>query len=251
MEKKSIIAGNWKMNKDLNEGVSFVETAQNMLLDLKNVSVIFSPPFIGLSDLKVQSPFFKAAQNCHWEEKGAYTGEISVSMIKSCGAEFVILGHSERRQFFGETDLWVNKKIKAVVSNSLKPIFCVGETLIEREKGETKSLLKKQIEIGLNGINNLQDIIIAYEPVWAIGTGKTATNIQIEEAHMYIKKIVSELYNNIPTIQVLYGGSVKSTNAEELIMVPGVDGFLIGGASLDVKSFCSITQIVEDIQENK
>ena len=172
-------------------------------------------------------------------------------MIKSCGAEFVILGHSERRQFFGETDLWVNKKIKAVVSNSLKPIFCVGETLIEREKGETKSLLKKQIEIGLNGINNLQEIIIAYEPVWAIGTGKTATNIQIEEAHMYIKKIVSELYNDIPTIQVLYGGSVKSTNAEELIMVPGVDGFLIGGASLDVKSFCSITQIVEDIQENK
>jgi len=251
MEGKPIIAGNWKMHKTTNEGSAFAMSVQNILVDIKNVSVVFSPPFIGLFELEVESPFFKAAQNCHWEDHGAFTGEISTSMIKSCGAEFVIIGHSERRQYFGDSNKWINKKIKSVLAEELNPIFCIGETLDERESGKTEERLRNQIVKGLDGLKDLNKIVIAYEPVWAIGTGKTANNLQIREAHSYIKKVIKGLYPSIQDIQVLYGGSVKPSNAGELICVPHVDGFLIGGASLDVDSFSSIVQIVEDIQENK
>lgn len=250
MSRKPIVAGNWKMHKNTNEGIDFASSVQNKLLKVGNVTVIYAPPFTGLFQLKVSPPYHKSAQNCHWEEKGAFTGETSVSMIKACGAEYVIVGHSERRQYFGETDELVNKKISAIISSDLDPIFCIGETLNQRESGETASVLKKQICDGLNNIESLSSIIIAYEPVWAIGTGLTADAEQIEKAHSHIVNVVSELYKKI-NVRVLYGGSVNSNNADQLIKIPKVDGFLIGGASLDVESFSSIIQIVEDNEEKK
>ena len=249
MVKKPIVAGNWKMHKETLEGVNFVENVQSKSSKIDNVTVIFCPPFTALFQIKVQSPFFKSAQNCHWEEKGAFTGEISTSMIKSSGAEYVISGHSERREFFGDTDEIINKKNIAILKENLKPIFCVGETYEQRESGKTKEILNYQISEGLKDIDTLDEIIIAYEPVWAIGTGMTATIEQIEEAHSYIKNVVKGIFNSIDDIQILYGGSVNSNNAKELINVPGVDGFLIGGASLDVETFASIIKIVETNQE--
>ena len=250
MSKKPIIAGNWKMHKDILEGVNFASSVQAELPKVGNVSVIYAPPFTGLFQLKVSPPYHKSAQNCHWEGKGAFTGEISVSMIKACGAEYVIVGHSERREYYGETDELVNKKIGSILSEGLSPIFCIGETLNQRESGQTESVLKNQICNGLNNIESLNSIIIAYEPVWAIGTGLTADVEQIEKAHAHIVNLVSNLYEKI-NVRVLYGGSVNSGNANQLIKVPKVDGFLIGGASLDVKSFSSIVQIVEDNEEKK
>ena len=249
MKKKPIIAGNWKMNKTPTEGGSFVDRTVNILLDIKHVSVIFAPPFTGLFDMDVKPPFYSAAQNCHWEDFGAFTGEISVSMIRDCGAEYVILGHSERRHVFGESDDWVNRKVKAVLDGGLKPILCIGETLGQREAGQTDLVLESQLELGLKDVAELEHCVIAYEPVWAIGTGVTADSEQIKLAHQAVRKILVELYPGSDDIQVLYGGSVNPGNAEELISVPGVNGFLIGGASLDIDSFTSITQTVDNIQE--
>ena len=248
MNLTPIVAGNWKMHKTPSEGASFIELTKNLLLDIEHVSVIFAPPFTGLFDLNVKPPFYSAAQNCHWEQTGAFTGEISVSMIQECGAEFVILGHSERRHVFGESDDWINRKVKAVLAGDLKPILCVGETLDQREAGQTELVLKSQLEQGLASMDSLKEIVIAYEPVWAIGTGVTANNEQVELAHTSVRKILKELYPESYNIHVLYGGSVKPGNAEELIQVPGVNGFLIGGASLDVESFTSITRTVETVQ---
>ena len=249
MKKKPIIAGNWKMNKTPTEGGSFVDRTVNLLLDIKHVSVIFAPPFTGLFDMDVKPPFYSAAQNCHWEDSGAFTGEISVSMIRDCGAEYVILGHSERRHVFGESDDWVNRKVKAVLDGDLKPILCIGETLGQREAGQTDLVLESQLELGLKDVAELEHCVIAYEPVWAIGTGVTADSEQVKLAHQAVRKILVELYSGSDDIQVLYGGSVTHGNAEELISVPGVNGFLIGGASLDIDSFTSITQTVDNIQE--
>ena len=248
MKLTPIVAGNWKMHKTPSEGASFVETTVNLLLDIKHVSVIFAPPFTGLFDMDVNPPFFSAAQNCHWEGSGAFTGEISVSMIQDCGAEYVILGHSERRHVFGESNDWINRKVKAVLAGDLKPILCVGERLDQREAGQTELVLKSQLDQGLAGVEALENIVIAYEPVWAIGTGVTANANQVESAHSSVRNILKELYPESDTIHVLYGGSVKSGNAEELIQIPGVNGFLIGGASLDVESFASITRTVETVQ---
>ena len=249
MKKKPIIAGNWKMNKTPTEGGSFVDRTVNLLLDIKHVSVIFAPPFTGLFDMNVKPPFYSEAQNCHWEDSGAFTGEISVSMIRDCGAEYVILGHSERRHVFGESDDWVNRKVKAVLDGGLKPILFIGETLGHREAGQTNLVLESQLELGLKDVAELEHCVIAYEPVWSIGTGVTAENEQVKLAHQAVRKILVELYPGSDDIQVLYGGSVNPGNAEELISVPGVNGFLIGGASLDIDSFTSITQTVDNIQE--
>ena len=248
MKLTPIVAGNWKMHKTPSEGASFVETTVNLLLDIKHVSVIFAPPFTGLFDMDVNPPFYSAAQNCHWEGSGAFTGEISVSMIQDCGAEFVILGHSERRHVFGESNGWINRKVRAVLAGNLKPILCIGETLDQREAGQTDLVLKEQLEQGLGGVETLENMVIAYEPVWAIGTGVTANNDQVEEAHASVRIFLKELYPESDIIHVLYGGSVNPGNAEELIQIPGVNGFLIGGASLDVGSFTSITRIVEHVQ---
>ncbi len=249
MELTPIVAGNWKMHKTPKDGYSFVEKTTNLLLEINHVSVIFAPPFTGLFDIDVNPPFYLAAQNCHWEEQGAYTGEISVAMIRDCSAEYVILGHSERRHVFGETDNWINRKVIAVLAGGLKPILCIGETLDQREAGETDLVLKNQLEQGLAEVESLQNIVIAYEPVWAIGTGVTATINQVESAHESVRGILKEIFPDSNDIHVLYGGSVKPANAEELIQVPGVNGFLIGGASLDVESFTSITRTVETVQK--
>ena len=248
MKLTPIVAGNWKMHKTPSEGASFVETTVNLLLDIKHVSVIFAPPFTGLFDMDVNPPFYSAAQNCHWEGSGAFTGEISVSMIQDCDAEYVILGHSERRHVFGESNDWINRKVRAVLAGNLKPILCIGETLDQREAGQTDLVLKEQLEQGLGGVETLENMVIAYEPVWAIGTGVTANNDQVEEAHASVRNFLKELYPESGIIHVLYGGSVNPGNAEELIQIPGVNGFLIGGASLDVGSFTSITRIVEHVQ---
>lgn len=250
MKKVPIIAGNWKMNKLPSEGRSFINEVVNLVLDIKSVSVIFAPPFTGLFEVQVKSPFHIAAQNCHWEDSGALTGEISVSMIKDCGVEYVIVGHSERRHIFGEKNEWVNKKAKALLENGVSPILCVGETIAQRESGETESVLKDQLEKGLDSISDVRNCIIAYEPVWAIGTGLTATNEQVEIAHQFIREVIGNKYGNGDGTHILYGGSVNLGNAESLIQTEGVDGFLIGGASLDAGSFASIIKIVEEVQES-
>ena len=250
MKKTPIVAGNWKMNKLPSEGSSFINKINRLVKDIKAVEVIYAPPFTGLFDLKVKPPFHLAAQNCHWEDCGALTGEISLTMIKDCGAEYVILGHSERRHIFNETDQWVNKKVRAVLRNDLIPILCIGETIEQRENGATKSILENQLEKGLSSIEKINKCVIAYEPVWAIGTGLTATNDQVETAHEVIRDFIRKKFKNSNHIHILYGGSVNSDNAKSLIQTKGVDGFLIGGASLDAESFASIINIVEEVQEN-
>ena len=251
MKIKSIVAGNWKMNKMAKEGKIFVRDVMNLLLDIQEVSVIFAPPFTGLRDINVNPPFFKAAQNCHWEDKGAFTGEISAQMIKDCGADFIILGHSERRHLFNESNRLINKKIKASLKNELNVIHCIGETLEDRNSGKTVSILEEQLTDGLEDIASLDKLVIAYEPVWAIGTGLSATLEQIEDTHRSIRDILSKLFDNEQNVSILYGGSVNCDNAETLINAKGVDGFLIGGASLDAENFASIIKIVEHIQMRK
>ena len=244
-----IVAGNWKMHKTPSDGKIFVSETIDMLLNIEHVSIIFGPPFTGLFDMDVKPPFYKAAQNCHWEDEGAFTGEISIAMIKDCGADYVILGHSERRNIFGESDRDINRKVHAVLNGELKPIFCIGETLEQREAGQTKVVLRNQLEQGLTGVSSLRNVVIAYEPVWAIGTGVTADSEQVELAHKVLMEILAVLYPGLSNFHVLYGGSVKPDNAGELIRVPGVDGFLIGGASLDLESFTSIIRTVDTVQE--
>jgi len=251
MSIKPIVAGNWKMNKTPSNSTLFISNIINILSDIKSVKVIVSPPFTSLSQLVVRSPIYTAAQNCHWEESGAFTGEISIPMLKDCGVEYVIIGHSERRHIFKESDKWINNKLKAILAGGLKPILCVGETLDQREKGQTDKVLFQQLTNALVSVDELDDFIIAYEPVWAIGTGVNANVTQIENAHKTIKEIINQKINITNDMHILYGGSVNSNNAEDLISIPGVDGFLIGGASLDANSFASIVNIVEKNQEKQ
>ena len=251
MSIKPIVAGNWKMNKTPSNSTLFISNIINILSDIKSVKVIVSPPFTSLSQLVVRLPIYTAAQNCHWEESGAFTGEISIPMLKDCGVEYVIIGHSERRHIFKESDKWINNKLKAILAGGLKPILCVGETLDQREKGQTDKVLFQQLTNALVSVEDLDDFIIAYEPVWAIGTGVNANVTQIENAHKTIKEIINQKINITNDMHILYGGSVNSNNAEDLISIPGVDGFLIGGASLDANSFASIVNIVEKNQEKQ
>jgi len=250
MKKMPIVAGNWKMNKLPSEGMSFVDEVTKLVLDIRSVSVIFAPPFTGLFEMNVEPPFHAAAQNCHWEESGAFTGEISIPMIKDCGVHYVIVGHSERRHVFGETNEWVNKKVKGLLSHGLNPILCIGETIDQRKSGETEIVLKHQLEKGFDSIDDIRDCIIAYEPVWAIGTGVTANIEQVEIAHEVIREIIGKSHDTGNDTHILYGGSVNSDNARDLIQTKGVDGFLIGGASLDANSFASVIRTVEEVQEN-
>ena len=239
------------MHKTPSDGKSFVSETMDMLLNIEHISIIFGPPFTGLFDMDVKPPFYKAAQNCHWEEEGAFTGEISVGMIKDCGAVYVILGHSERRNIFSESDRDINRKVHAVLKGGLKPIFCIGETLEQREAEQTELVLRAQLEQGLAGVTSLESVVIAYEPVWAIGTGVTAQEDQVHAAHATVRQILADQFDENDSVPVLYGGSVKPDNAEALIQVPGVNGFLIGGASLDAASFTSIANSVEQVQMRK
>ena len=250
MKNKPIVAGNWKMNKTIEEGVSFVGEIQNRILDKVDAKVIFCPPFtvlLSIVESLSASSFGVGAQNVHDESQGAFTGEVSVDMLKATGITYVILGHSERRHLFGESDDWINQKIHAVVNGGLVPIFCIGETLENRKSGLTGVVLKQQIELGLKNLDNIdpEKFVIAYEPVWAIGTGETASETQVAEAHLDVKSNLKNLFGSIGLeIPVLYGGSVNEGSAEALIQTEGVDGFLIGGASLKVESFCNIIETV-------
>ena len=246
--RRKVIAGNWKMNNDLTESQNLIsKLITGLSSENLNCDVIICPPFTSLSEANalVKNTVVKlGAQNMHFEESGAFTGEISASMLKSVGCEYVILGHSERRAIFGETDDLINKKIRKALQSNLNPIFCVGETLEERESGVTENVVKRQVTGGLKdiSIDDLKKIIIAYEPVWAIGTGKTATPAQAEEVHAFIRKLVAGLYNgeSADNLIIQYGGSVKPDNAAELLSQKDIDGALVGGACLKADSFIGI-----------
>ena len=244
--RNKVIAGNWKMNKNISETADLVSGIKNGNIPA-NVEVIICPPFTSLetaSTLIKGSAIKLGAQNMYFEESGAFTGEISADMLKSAGCEYVILGHSERRVIFKETDEVINKKIKKALSSGLKPIFCIGETLEEREKDITKNVIDTQVTGGLSGISEeeLKSIIIAYEPVWAIGTGKTASPEQAEEVHAFIRALIEKLYSKAAAdaIIIQYGGSVKPDNAKELLGQADIDGALVGGACLKADSFMGI-----------
>lgn len=241
--RRKVIAGNWKMNMLPNEAIAFIEGLAPKVKDSKN-EVILCVPYTDLfyALLNAQGTNIKiGAQNMHWEENGAYTGEISAKMLKCIGVEYVIIGHSERRQYFAETDETVNKKVKKALQEGLKPIVCVGETLEQREEEKTEEVISKQIEIGLEGLEekDFETLLIAYEPIWAIGTGKTATSEQANETIRTIRKKVVEMYGNMAGASVIiqYGGSVKASNAQELFTTSDIDGGLVGGASLKVDEF--------------
>jgi len=244
--RRKVIAGNWKMNMLPNEAINFIEEFAPMVKDAKH-EVILCVPYTDLfyALLNAQGTNIKiGAQNMHWEEKGAYTGEVSGQMLKSIGVEYVIIGHSERRQYFAETDETVNKKIKSALAVELKPIVCVGETLEQRESGVTEQIITSQVEKAFEGIpsTDLDKIIVAYEPIWAIGTGKTATKEDANTTIMQIRKKLAEMYgqNEANGVIIQYGGSVKSSNAKELFEMSDIDGGLVGGASLKAEEFSKI-----------
>lgn len=246
--RNKVIAGNWKMNNDLQTSEKLIIELKNLLKENKtNCEVIICPPFTSLSEaskLIKGSAIKLGAQNVHFEDSGAFTGEVSSSMLKSVGCEFVIIGHSERRHIFGETDDIINKKIKNALSAELKPIFCIGELLDERERGITNDIIKGQVLNGLDGISvdQMKNIIIAYEPVWAIGTGKTATPLQAQEVHRFVRSLILDKYGKTTSENIIiqYGGSVKPENAGELLSQSDIDGALVGGACLNAKSFMGI-----------
>ena len=247
--RKKVIAGNWKMNMLPNEAIKFIEDLAPLVKDTEN-EVILCVPYTDLfyALLTAQGTNIKiGAQNMHFEESGAYTGEVSAKMLKSINVEYVIIGHSERRQYFNETDETVNKKIKAAFANELKPIVCVGETLEERENGKTAQIITKQTELALEGLTNeqVENTIIAYEPIWAIGTGKTATSEDANNSVKEIRKKIEEIYGQETASRVIiqYGGSVKSSNAKELFEMSDIDGGLVGGASLKADEFSKIVNV--------
>ena len=247
MSRKKIVAGNWKMNMTQDESINLISELKQITSN--DVEIKIAPSFTNLSKailMLEDSEIEVIAQNVHYEERGAFTGEISVEMLKSIGVSNVIIGHSERRKYFNETDIILSKKVKVAIDNSMKIIFCVGEELSEREKGNHFDLIKSQIINGLFefSTDKIKSIIVAYEPVWAIGTGKTAENLQIQQMHEFIRKLFKDNYGNdiSNTLRILYGGSVKPNNAKEIFSLADVDGGLIGGASLNFSDFKAIVQ---------
>lgn len=248
--RKKVIAGNWKMNMLPNEAIAFIDEFAPLVKDTQN-EVVLCVPYIDLfySLLSAQNTNIKiGAQNMHWKESGAYTGEITPKMLKSIGVEYVILGHSERRQYYNETDETVNLKVKAAFENDLKPIVCVGETLEQREAGVTAEIITNQTRLALEGLTNEQvkNTIIAYEPIWAIGTGKTATSEDANNSIKEIRKEIEKIYGKdvAECVIIQYGGSVKSSNATELFNMSDIDGGLVGGASLKPDEFAKIVTSV-------
>lgn len=252
MKKRDlIIAANWKMHKTLSEGEDFLKTLAPKLKK-SQVEVFIAPSFTSLRSLKEfvlknKISLKMGAQNMYFADEGAFTGEISAKMVIDAGADFVIIGHSERRHVFNETDDMINKKIKKALETDLRVIFCIGELLSEREKGETKNVLERQINKGLEGISDIKDLMISYEPVWAIGTGNVASPLDAEEAQKFCRELISKKFGSgkAEQLEVLYGGSVKAENAGSLIAEVDVDGFLIGGASLNPESFGRIIDVAE------
>lgn len=245
--RKPLIAGNWKMYKTAHEARSASARLRDLVGDLPQVDVMIAPAFTALvpvAQVLEGSPIAVGAQNCHWEREGAYTGEVSPHMLRAVGCTHVLIGHSERRQYFQETDESVNKKIHAALAAGLIPVLCVGETQNERDDGRTLSVLDRQVGEGLKGIHAEQarHVVIAYEPVWAIGTGRTATREQAQEAHAFIRDKFRSLFGEklANGLRILYGGSVKPENIRELMEMPDIDGALVGGASLDPDTFAKI-----------
>lgn len=242
-----IIAGNWKLNKTIIEAVTLTTEIANLVDDISNVEIVVAPVFTALSSVhnKIQDTNIQlAAQDIYWEDSGAFTGEVSAPMLKDVGCDYVIIGHSERRQYFGETNQTINKKVKAALSHNLKPIICIGELLEEREAGKTESVIDDHVKGGIVDLteSEMESCVIAYEPVWAIGTGKTATPDQAQEVHSFIRNILKDCYSDklATKIRIQYGGSVKPENAAELMSQQDVDGALVGGASLEAESFAQI-----------
>ena len=247
--RKIIIAGNWKMNKTSFEAVDLANALKRELIDVDSVDIVVCPPFTALTevnDVLLETNLDLGGQNCHWEDSGALTGEVSAPMLKSAGAKYVIIGHSERRQFFYETNETVHKKIAAALRHNLTPIVCVGENLKEREENKTFSVIKNHCEGALSGfsVEEVQKMVLAYEPVWAIGTGKTATSAQSQEVHQYIRELLAKMFSDeaAQNIRIQYGGSVKAENIAELISQKDIDGALVGGASLQADSFVKIVK---------
>lgn len=254
--RRYLIAGNWKMNAGPTDARHLIK---NLKIELANrkpkVEVLVCPPMVSLVPVKQELDGFNGieigAQNVHYENNGAYTGEVSTEMLKDSGCHYAIIGHSERRAYFHETDEIVNKKAQKCLNDGLKPIICVGETLEQRKSGEHQDVVKTQVTKALSGIseNQVKTLVIAYEPVWAIGTGETATPEQAQEMHHFIRSIISDLYDESlsKTIRILYGGSMKPHNADDLLQQEDVDGGLIGGASLKAQSFTSIIETAEKL----
>lgn len=249
MSRIPLIAGNWKMFKTVPEAIETAALLKEAVRDVSGREIVIAPPFVSLhpvAQVTKGSNIFLAAQDVFWEEEGAYTGEVSPSMLISTGCAYTIIGHSERRQYFGETNETVNKKIKKTIAVGLKAIVCIGETLSEREAEKTFSVLETQISEGFKGLNSpqMEKVVIAYEPVWAIGTGKTATADQAEEAHQFIRnKLMDQFGKEIAEkTRILYGGSVKPDNIDQLMTEKDIDGVLVGGASLRVDSFTRIVK---------
>jgi triosephosphate isomerase len=241
------IAANWKMFKTVHDAVVFAKELRVMVKGVTGVEIVIAPPFTavhGVAEAVRNSPVGVAGQDMYWEREGAFTGEISAGMLKEAGAEYVIIGHSERRRLFNETDATVNRKVVAALGAELTPIVCIGETLEERERNETLTVLDRQIKAGLDGLtgDQIASLVIAYEPVWAIGTGRNATPQQAGEAHAHIRNRLRQWFGAVAADQchVIYGGSVKPDNIHELVALPDVDGALVGGASLDVRAFAEI-----------
>ena len=249
MSRKPLIAGNWKMHKTGQEAVETAKQLVELTRDVSDVEVMIAPTLLSIpqvapavEDTQVQL----GAQNLYFETQGAFTGEVSAEMIKAAGAKYVLIGHSERRQLFGETDESISLKIKAAVEADLVPVFCIGETEEERNEEKTFKVLDKQVRLGLksSSLDALDQLVLAYEPVWAIGTGKTASADQVDEVHTFLRNLLTELLSKelADGIRILYGGSVKPANAKELMSLKDVDGALVGGASLEAKTFSEIVR---------
>jgi len=243
------IAANWKMYKTVHEAVSFVKEFRTLVKDVHDIEIVIAPPFTALRavvEAAHASNIGVAGQNVYWEREGAFTGEVSAPMLKEAGAEYVVIGHSERRRLFGETDQTVNRKLLAAIAGQLTAIVCIGETLEERDRSETLTVLDRQIKDGLDSVtaDQIAGLVIAYEPVWAIGTGRTATPEQAGEAHAHIRSRLRQWFGGTAADQchVIYGGSVKPENIRELASLEDVDGALVGGASLEVDSFAAICE---------
>lgn len=249
--RRPLIAGNWKMYKTCTEALDFVRQFAPLVGEIEDRDIMIAPAFTALettADALKATSIAVGAQDLFWETEGAYTGQVSARMLVACGCRYVIIGHSERRQYFGETDETVRRKLKAAVQAGLTPVMCVGETEKERESGQTFSILDKQVKDGLKNLiaDELASLIIAYEPVWAIGTGKTASAAQAQEAHRFIRSMVAMLLGSpfAERLRLLYGGSVKPENISELMRLPDIDGALVGGASLKPDPFSQIVKFI-------
>lgn len=254
--RRIIIAGNWKLYKNISEAIELSNGLNRQLCGIDNLDIVICPVFTGLysvSEVITGSNIHLGAQDVYWQLQGAFTGEVSALMLKDAGCEYVIIGHSERRQYFSETNETVNKKLKAAVKEGLIPIVCVGETLSQREENKTLDVIKEQIQQCFEGVilEQADRLVVAYEPIWAIGTGRNATAAQAQQVHGYIRSLLAGIYNEALAagIRIQYGGSVKPENIKELIQQPDIDGALVGGASLSIDSFSRIVKVCAEVKK--